>query len=227
MTPEERLRLRDAAAADFCKHEGRGDGLRVATLFADGLKTLRDLCFARIHLDVEQRYGQDTMLAPTARLKTASQTKLEIEIYQVAEAVIEARDRRYVTDAMGWFATWLAQLRLGAAAESPEVCERLRGYLAKGEDDRRRMFSVTLEKIMREATRAPLVLYRVYPWGIAMVTALAFGDSAHATECRRRQMAILPGIADCHVCRGAQFEPGEQCAECGNPLWKHEWLSIE
>ena len=226
MTPEERLRLRDEAAAEFERHERRSDGLRVATALADGLKTLRDLCFARVHLDVEQRFGQDSMLAPTARLKTASQTKLEIEIFQIAEAIIEARERNYVADA-DWFAGWLMHLRLGSSAEVPAVRERLKGYLTRSEDDRRRDFSVTLEKTMREATRAPLVLYRLLPWGVALATANAFGDAPHVAECRRRQVAILPGISDCHVCHGALFEPSEQCSLCGNPLWKHDWLSMD
>lgn len=226
MTPEERLRLRDEAAVEFERHEQRSDGLRVATALADGLKTLRDLCFARIHLDVEQRFGQDSMLAPMARVKTASQTKLEIEIYQVAEAAIEARDRHYVADGE-WFAAWLSRLRLGSAADVPAVRDRLRGYLTRSEDDRRREFSVTLEKTMREATRAPLVLYRLLPWGVALATAYAFGDTAHVAECRRRQAAILPGIADCHACHGAPFEPSEQCNLCGNPLWKYDWMSMD
>src|SRR5687768_122086 len=47
---------REEAARLFNEHEGREDGLRVANSLADGLSTLRNLLFTRIHEDVQQKF---------------------------------------------------------------------------------------------------------------------------------------------------------------------------
>ena len=62
------------------------------------------------------------------------------------------------------------------------------------------------------------------PLAVEIVTALAFGDSAQATEVRQHQVVILPAISDCEQCRSKLLENGEQCPECGNPLWLFDWL---
>ena len=63
------------------------------------------------------------------------------------------------------------------------------------------------------------------PLAVEIVTSLAFGDSPQATQLRARQAALLPVIVDCHHCRGKLLDNGEQCPECGNPLWQFDWLS--
>ena len=48
-----------------------------------------------------------------------------------------------------------------------------------------------------------------------------------ALEARKRQQSILPGIGDCGACRGNVLDNGERCAQCGNPIWKYDWLTAE
>ena len=45
-----------------------------------------------------------------------------------------------------------------------------------------------------------------------------------------RELAIgtlLSIIRDCAECHGSVLENGEQCRNCGNPLWKYDWLTAE
>jgi hypothetical protein len=227
MSPEERVRVRAEAAAEIDHHEGRTDGERIAQGLGDGLKLVRDLLFSRMHGDVEQVFGVDSMLAPIALARTEDAAKTEIDLYQTAEVVAHAREQRYLASEGDWCLRWLGRLRLGAAVDSPELSQRLSRYASKGADDRRRAFSVALERTLPEARRAPLILYRLLPLAVAIVADMAFGNHAGAAELRKRQIALLPGIRDCHDCRGALLDIGEKCHQCGNPLWKHDWLTAD
>ena len=46
-----------------------------------------------------------------------------------------------------------------------------------------------------------------------------------ARSLRKQQTSLLPAILDCHRCRGRLLDCGESCPECGNPLWKYNWLT--
>ncbi|MCC6124903.1 MAG: hypothetical protein IT426_08075 [Pirellulales bacterium] len=78
--------------------------------------------------------------------------------------------------------------------------------------------------ILHEAASAPLVVFRLFPLAVQIVTARAFGDRKTADELRSRQADILPSINDCRHCRGRVLDVGEPCPKCGNPLWTYEWL---
>jgi hypothetical protein len=227
MSPEERVQSRAEAASEFDRREGRTDGERVTQSLTDGLKLVRDLLFVRVHGEVEQVFGVDSMLLPIAEMRSEDAAKTEIDLFQIAESVAHAREQHYLHADDNWCLKWLGRLRMGAAIDSPEVAEGLSRYAGKGSDDRRRAFSVTLERTFPEAQRAPLILYRLLPLAVALVTDQAFGNHAGATEMRRRQSALLPGIRDCHRCRGAVLDVGEKCHECGNPMWKHGWLTAD
>ncbi len=82
-----------------------------------------------------------------------------------------------------------------------------------------------MARVVSESRRAPLVLFRLMPLAVEIVTTLAFGDSPKAAQLRNRQTVLLPAILDCHHCRGKLLDNGEQCPECGNPLWQFDWLS--
>jgi hypothetical protein len=56
-------------------------------------------------------------------------------------------------------------------------------------------------------------------------TAIAFGDSLGAGQIRNDQVRIHPLIEDCRECHGIPLDNGEYCSECGNPVWKFEWLN--
>jgi hypothetical protein len=227
MSPDDRQARLAVAAEEFNLHEHRDTGSRVATNLADGFNTLRDAFFTRVYDDVEMVIGTDSMLMPISRVKSEIAAKTEIDIYQVAESVATAREKHFVTTEDDWYLSWLAQLRLGDGADSPGVNQRLAYYLSKSSDDRRRSFSTVLERALPEARRAPLIIYRLLPLAIGIMTAVAFGDSALAHELRKRQVRLLPSILDCHDCHGSLLDNSEKCPQCGNPLWFYNWLTAE
>jgi hypothetical protein len=214
----------DEAAAEFDRHEGRQDGRRVAGNLSSGLSQLRNTLYHRIHDDVEQVFGMDSMIMPISASKTEAAAKAEIEVYGLAIAIAEARARGYVRDGQ-WFAEWLGRLRIGDQFSAPSVTKRLQQYLAQLPEDRRLAFSDVLARAIPEAGQAPLILYRLLPLSIAIATALAFDDRFRAAELRNEQIRLLPSIGDCHDCHGRPLESGEACSTCGNPLWKYQWLN--
>jgi len=125
---------------------------------------------------------------------------------------------------LSWFCQWLTRLFWGENPD-PGLLARLRAYDQLNDAERRRMFASHVEQALPEATSAPLVIYRLYPRAVRIATALAFGDRLRASDVRNEQIAYLPVIADCHECHGAPLENGEVCTQCGNPLWKLNWMN--
>jgi hypothetical protein len=224
-TEEEAVQQRQQAIEDFNQHEHRGDGARVAGSLAGGLTLLRDLLYTRLHEDVERRIGEDSMLLPVSPEKTARTTKVEIDLYQVAVSAIAAGEQGYLTSGDDWYLTWLTRFCLGRLCEDARVVKRLSAYLAATPDKRRLMFTNVMASALAESRRAPLVLFRLFPHAVRIVTALAFDDHALCDAARERQLHLLPSIRDCHHCRGKLLDNGEECRLCGNPLWKFEWLT--
>jgi hypothetical protein len=218
---------RAKAEESFNQHENRTDAMNVVNSLNDGLSILSDLLFTRVHADVELVIGVDSMLLPVAALQSEARARKEIEIYLIAESVAEARTNHYVSTDDDWYLHWLGQLRIGTQMDNPEVINRLADYGSKPPDDRRISFCGMLERTFREAAHAPLIIYRLLPLAIWIATAMAFGDHPRAALARRQQMNLLSAIGDCRQCHGSLLENGEKCAECGNPLWKFEWLTAE
>jgi hypothetical protein len=227
MNAELRLQRRVAAASQFNQRLARADGERIAGGLADGLGLLADMFLTRVHVDVQRNFGMDSMLMPASIVKTEEKAKTEIELFQICEAAAHVRDCRYVAGQDEWFLPWLAELRLGQQAGDASSQHRFAQYGARNSEDRRRVFSTLLERTLPEASRAPLVLYRLFPLGIDIAAALAFGDHGRAQEMRKRQQSILPGIGDCSACHGNVLDNGEKCSHCGNPVWKYDWLTAE
>jgi hypothetical protein len=227
MNPEARLQRRVEAAVRFNEHLKRGDGEQIAGTLADGLCVLADLFLTRVHVDVQRNFGMDSMLMPTSIVKSEERAKTEIELFQLCESAYQVRQCQYVAADEAWLIKWLAELRLGEQASASSVTQRLAQYSARSHEDRRRVFSTVLERTLPEASRAPLVLYRLFPLAICIVTSLAFGDHARAAELRKQQQSVLPGINDCSQCRGSLLDNGERCVQCGNPVWKYDWLTAE
>jgi hypothetical protein len=227
MNAEEQVQARADAAVEFDRHLQRADGQRVAGILTDGYNTLRELFLARVSVDPEQEVGMDSMLSPVSMLKAEARAKAEIDIFMVAEACDAARDRRHVPDIDGWFQPWLTRLRLGEFGDNDAVAQRLEHYRGCSADDRRKAFVMVLERTMPSARQAPLIVYRLLPIAVSIATALAFNDLPSAKDGRKRQIALLPGIADCHDCHGGLLETGEKCRNCGNPMWKYEWLTAD
>ncbi len=235
MDTQERLHRLTEAASEFEQHLQRDDGMRVATSLADGLNTLRELFFTRVQIDVEQAFGVDSMLVPASLAKTAATARTEIDVYLVAESAAYVGDNKLLGDLPGksfdaadeWYSQWLRKLRLGGGVVDTGAVQRLAYYGRKSADDRRRAFSVVLERVVPEARRAPLIVYRLLPGAVAVATALSLGDHVRAAESRRQQVHLLACITDCRTCRGSVLENGEKCPECGNPFWKYDWLTAE
>jgi len=224
MGPRDSSNWLSSAAEEFNRHENRKDGAQVAGCLTSGLTTLRDALYLRVHRDVEQVVGRDSMLMPVSEFRAHQQTSLEIEAYQIAESVAAAKHFRYLNDAEGWYWPWLARLRLGEPGLEKEFTERTRAYFPGTADERRRKFMNELARVLQESHEAPLVLFRLVPLAVQIATACAFADRGTASELRRQQTTILPAIADCRQCQGRLLECVEHCRACGNPLWKYEWL---
>ena len=116
----------------------------------------------------------------------------------------------------------LAAGRNGRPVAGPETAAEL--YRTPG-DARRLAFQRVLDKAIPESRRAPLVLLRLLPLAAGIATATAFGNLDLARLLRKQQSSLLPAINDCHRCRGRLLDNGDSCPECGNPLWKFNWLT--
>jgi hypothetical protein len=224
MSWEDFLSHRTEAGTEFNRLAHRDDGVRLATSLADGLATVRDVLYHRVHEDVERLVGRDTMLMPVSELKTRLGTKQEIELYQIAESTVAARELGYLGDADAWYWQWLNRFRQDADGADERPVLRIGSYLPKAEHERRLEFTDVLTRVLPESRRAPLVLFRLVPYSIQIVTSLAFADSTAAAKARAVQLLHLPVIGDCRSCRGKVLDNGDQCSVCGNPLWKSEWL---
>lgn len=209
---------------EFCRHEGRKDGERIAQSLSDGFTLLRDLLYLRIHQDVEQNFGMDSMLVPVSETKSESRTKTEIEIFQIAVCASEAKRRSYVTDE-AWFAEWLTRLRFRSISNQEKVDRRISKYLGLDLSSRRLAFEKLLGSVMPESRKTPLVLFRLFPLSVGLATAVAFGDRESVAELHAMQCSTLPAIPDCSACGGNPMENGDYCDKCGNPVWNFTWLT--
>ena len=142
-------------------------------------------------------------------------------------AGLAAIDRRYTKCDTKWFVSWLAQLRMEEAMNDTKWRRRIRHYLTMSDDELRLSFSRNLESVFPEARLAPLILYRLYPLSVRIVTAIAFGSHLEAAELRNRQIFWLPAIGDCHECHGRPLDNGDECSVCGNPIWTYRWLCAD
>jgi len=225
MEIEEFVQRRAAAGREFDLHEDRSDGLEVSGSLAGGLTILRDSLYKRVHEDVQSQHGMDSILAPISEEKSERLAKIEIELFQIAVSAAVARDGDYVDGPDDWYWQWPMRLRLGILKPDTKITKRVHYYLAKSADRGRLAFIDIITRALPEARRAPLVLFRLLPSAIEVATSLAFGDRLRAAEAREHQAVNLPAIGDCHRCRGKLLENGEQCRECGNPLWLFDWLT--
>jgi hypothetical protein len=213
------------AAEEFNRHERRSDGVAAVNWLDRGLTILRSALYLRVHQDVELMVGRDSMLMPVSEMRTVLLANQSIEAYQIAESTAAAKDFHYASDPAGWYLGWLARIRLGDQDWGGEIVERTKTYLAKTAEERRSAFSDEMARIVHEAVSAPLVLFRLLPLAVQIITARAFGDQKTADDLRRRQVTILSSIQDCRNCKGQVMNFGEQCPNCGNPLWTYEWLT--
>ncbi len=225
MAPLDDLDLHIQAAQEWNERNGGADGARIANSLAKGLSTLRDLLCLRLREDVEQKFGLDSTNLPLSALEAEQQLEREIDLYQAAVAGLHACDRGYVSADPAWCATWIARLRRPNFQQEPGGEERLSQYLGMSRQEQRLYFADLLLKVTPQAKRAPLVLFRLFPAAIRVVTSKAFGDDQGAADVRTQQRAILPAIDDCAQCHAAVLDNGEVCPTCSNPLWNYDYLT--
>ena len=213
------------AAKEFEQQSGRRDGLQVVAGLQSGLGLLSNLLWSRLHEDVERVFGADSMLVPVSEIRSLSQTKAEIALYQVAESAEAVKRLGNWPTEINAYMQWLASLLLDESTLSEPHRQRIDGYTSKPEHARRLIFTDVLAKVLPESRRAPLVLFLLFPLAVQIATALAFGDRPSAEKLRASQIEQLPIISSCHECQGRVLENGETCSHCANPLWKTEWLT--
>jgi len=227
MKTEQRATGYAEAANDFNGRTRRNDGAGVAAALNDGLALLQDLLYCRLHGDVQQIVGKDSMLMPVSELKTQWRAKTEMARSQgvVSRAAAAALGALGADD--DWYLHWLARLLLGESLVDAEALRRLAEYEAKPPRERLLAFTDVLAKALPESRQAPLVLFNLFPLSVQIATVVAFGEAARAAGPRKEQLAQQPAFGDCSVCKGRVLKIGKQCPKCGNPLWKHEWLTAD
>lgn len=215
-----------AAVESLRQLEQRADAEQTVRALLGGLNLLREFFYRRIHQDVEQTLGKDSLLMPVSEAKARRLVSEETELYQTAESAAAVAQRGYASDSDRWYLEWLARVRLGDRAANPDFHERLLRYRSAAADDRRLAFADAINRIFPESRQAPLVLFRLFPLAIQVTTAQAFADQAAAEQLRNEQIEILPAITDCRQCHGHLLAAGERCDACGSPLWKYEYLTL-
>jgi hypothetical protein len=226
--PQTQLARRSAAAEALVQRRGDLDAARTVASLCDGLDLLIDLFVNRIDRDVEQNFGMDSMVMPAStagEIKASLRARSLIDVYSHVVAAEEARERNYIKDDV-WFANWLTELRC-EGSQDEKLKERAARYRDMPADERRLKFASSLERRLPLATNAPLVTYRLFPLGVRITVAVAFGDNFRAGEIRNQQISLLPIIADCHECHGQPLDNGERCSTCSNPLWNYAWLTAD
>jgi len=221
-TQLEPSRLADAAT-EFNTHTRRSDGAAVIASLDAGLSSIRRTLLIRLHEDVEKAFGVDSIMAPVSFVKTAEALGTQIELYQIAESAAAAAALHLAPEG-DWYTRWLTRLRFDASV-SPEQAARLLSYGRHSLERRRLEFSDILATTLPESTRAPLVLLRLVPLAMHIVTAIAFGQLDAARAIRHQQISELPAIEDCRQCHGKVLDNGEECQRCGNPLWTIAWMT--
>jgi hypothetical protein len=218
----------ERAQAKLTLHRAGVNSSAIVVSLWTGLNTVRKLFLARLEQDIESNLGADSFWALPSTLAAKRgfrRAAEEIDIYTLLVAGAEAEHSGYASGEIDWFRNWLLRLRWGDEINLATL-ERMQSYEKHSDGERRRMFASFLEQSLAEATKAPLIIYRLYPRAVRIATALAFEDTMRAREVRSEQMSYLPVIGDCHQCHGRLLENGEICPDCGNPLWKIAWLCV-
>ncbi|MCA9230296.1 MAG: hypothetical protein KDA57_06575 [Planctomycetales bacterium] len=225
MSTDLKTARRDQAVGELQSHVHDLNSRQVVDSLSVGMTRLCDLLMVRAHDDVERQYGSDSMVATSLKTieRQAKSARVEIEAYSCIVVEDEVSSSGYVDSAEEWLLNWLFHLRLGSGFQSV-VDKRVDFYRSPTIEERRLKFLSVLQRVMPESTKAPLVLFRLFPRSLRIVAAVAFGDLARAQELRAEQARFLPAMVDCHECHGRVLDNFEVCRCCSNPVWKFAWL---
>ena len=223
MTTGQQATVYAVAAKEFNQRTGRGVGRSTAEKIDQRLTLLQDLLYRRLHGDVQEAVGRDSMLMPLSELKAQLAAKTEIAVFQAAESRTAAEETGIDVTTDDWFARWLMRLLLGDAVGA-DALARLADYESQTPRERMLAFTDVLAQVLPESRRAPLVLFNLFPLSVQIAAVIALGDRGRAAELREKQLELQPALGDCNVCHGQLLATGKQCPQCGNPVWKFEWL---
>lgn len=225
MSTKQQSERQHCAAEELQDHCPDLDSQQIVDSLTAGLTHLRDLLIVRVCEDVERKYGADSMIGRSLAdmQRQARLAKVEIEAYACIVVNDEVARNGHIDKADPWFLDWMFRLRLGESCESV-FNKRVDYYKSRTIEERRLKFVSVLQRAIPESTRAPLVLFRLYPRALRILAAVAFGDSLRAQELRAEQIGFLPAISDCHECHGRALDNEDICRCCGNPVWNFAFL---
>ena len=139
--------------SDFNRRAGRDYGQNAAEILDRRLVLLQDLLYCRLHGNVQQTIGMDSMLMPVSELKTQLAAKTEMAVYQVAESRAAAGELGLDAAPDNWFSRWLGRLLLGEAIDANALA-RLADYDSKAPRERLLAFTDVLTHVLPESPKA-------------------------------------------------------------------------
>lgn len=229
-------KLREAAVAELVallptpSVPGSGfDHAGLVDRLTTGLNQLRGLLATRVHEDVEEDVGVDSMLAPFSLEQEVRQVRhvhAEFDAYAAVIACEELTRPGSPIEPGEWLVDWAFRLRLGENATLLQT-KRAAYYQDETATDRHRRFATVLQHVAPETKLAPAVLFHLLPDCVRIVAALALGNEPRAQELRAHQIEVLHPIRDCPVCHGRVYAVGEVCENCENPLWNYATLRAD
>ena len=224
MATKQQSERQDLAAAELLAHCPELNSQRIVDSLSVGLTHLRNMLMVRTRDDVARKFGSDSMtgMSLSEMQKQDQLAKVEIEAYACILIDDEVALNGYIEDTP-WFLEWMFHLRFGDGYK-PVFDRRVDFYHSHSIEQRRLKFVSVLQRVLPESARAPLVLFRLFPRAVRILTAVAFGDPLRAQELRTEQAGVLPAISDCHECHGRVLDNEEACRCCGNPVWNYAFL---
>lgn len=217
---------RARAADELGNLDPRLNAPQVVDQLSAGLTRLREMMIERVQEDVQRHFGMDTVFSPPSQAACDRQmlkARWEIEFYSILVASDEAAEHGATQITGEVLRDWLFRLRMEEHLQE-RFTRRIKFYDSETVDERRLKFQSAMQRVVPESSKTPLVLFRLFPRAVRIVSAVAFGQPLRAQELRAEQCRFLPAVGDCHECHGRVMDNGESCSYCGNPVWKFSWL---
>lgn len=219
---------RDQATLALEGHDAALAAEEVVQVLDAGIAQLRDAFVVRVHEDLEEEFGRDSMLAPPSWSREVEEVRgarNEVDAYSCFIVADQAARYAYVADPGDWLQPWALQIRFGD--DIAFGLQRAGSYGQMTPRERHTFFVSLVHRVLPESRKAPAVLFHLFSRGVKIMAALAFGNSDRALALRKQQREMLTAIGECPECHGHLLEPDVQCATCGNPLWTYTWLRAD
>ena len=201
---------------------------RFVGCLSNSLTRLGAALIKRSSEDVQEEFGKDSMVLSSLREieRQTRRARTEVDAFSCVLVNDEATQYRFLFNDDNWFLDWLLRLRFGNQSERIKQ-ERVEDYQLVTPQEWRMKFVSFLHRSLPESTRAPLVLFRLFPLSVRIAAAMAFDDMERAQYLRDEQVRLLPAISYCHECHGRLMDCDDTCRCCGNPVWSITWLQSD